>query len=300
MISVRDLVRRFGDRVAVDHLTFDIGTGEVFALLGPNGAGKTTTLRMLAGLIAPTSGSACVDGIALNAASAPLIRARVGFLTEAPGHWERLTVRANLMVYARLYGLAAPSRAVDRALDMFGLGDRAGSLVAELSKGMKQKLALARAIVHDPPVMLLDEPTSGLDPQTSRTVRELVIDFGRAGKTVIISTHNLDEAERVADRVAVLQRRLIAVDAPSALRQRLFGFRVRIELGPSADQFAAVFRDAGLEFRITGPSEVSVAMEAPDRETPRLVRDLVAAGAEIRRVAPEEAPLEDIYLKLME
>ena len=300
MISTTNLGRRFGDRVAVENLTLEIQAGEVFALLGPNGAGKTSTLRMLAGLIAPTSGTAVIDGVGLDAGTAHLVRARVGFLTEAPGHWERLSVRANLMLYARLYGLRAPSTAVDRVLGIFELADRARCLVAELSKGMKQKLALARAIVHDPRIVLLDEPTSGLDPQTSRGVRDLIIAFGRQGKTVIISTHNLDEAERVADRVAVLQTRLIAVDSPSALRNRLFGHRVRIELAQEAAPFAAVLRASGVRLAAVGTTELWIHLENPDVEIPRLVRTLVSAGADVRSVVPEQAPLEDIYLKLVQ
>ncbi len=223
MISARHLSRTFGDRVAVDDVTFDVKAGEIFGLLGPNGAGKTTTLRMIAGLIAPTSGEASVAGVPLTRRTIDRVRGHVGFLTEAPGLWERLTVRTNLLTYARLHQLRNPEAAVRDALQRFGVADRADSMAAELSKGLKQRVALARTLLHDPPVVLLDEPTSGLDPQSARLVRDMVLDLRSRGHAVIISTHNLDEAERVADRVGVPQapiscRRESARAAPSPVR----------------------------------------------------------------------------------
>ena len=164
MIEVKGLTRVFDNRVAVEDVSLEVGQGEIFGLLGPNGAGKTTTLRMLAGLISPSSGEAMVAGVPLVRERMNEVRGKVGFLTEAPGLWDRLTVKLNLLVYARLYGVKNPERAVSDALGMFGLEDRAGSLAAQLSKGMKQKVAIARALLHSPPVLLLDEPTSGLDP----------------------------------------------------------------------------------------------------------------------------------------
>ena len=214
MIVASHLTRSFGTRVAVEDATFDVKPGEIFGLLGPNGAGKTTTLRMLAGLLAPTSGEATVAGIRLSRETIDQVRARIGFLTEAPGLWDRLTVRQNLMVYARLHQLSDPSGTVTQALERFGLEDRGDSLGAELSKGLKQRVALARALLHEPPVVLLDEPTSGLDPQSARLVRDLVLDLRARGHAVVLSTHNLYEAERVADRVGVLRGRFLAVASP--------------------------------------------------------------------------------------
>jgi ABC-2 type transport system ATP-binding protein len=300
MIDVTHLTRTFGDRMAVEDLTFAIRSGEIFALLGPNGAGKTTTLRMLAGLIPPTAGHAVIDGIRLTRRTAGDIRARVGFLTEAPGLWERLTVRRNLLVYAGLYGLRNPGDAVDRSLALFGLADRADEQAAHLSKGMKQRLALARALVHEPPVVLLDEPTAGLDPQTARLVRDLVLQLRCDGRAIVLSTHNLDEAERIADRVGVLNRKLVAVDTPAALRHRLFGRRLQVVLAGDAAPFTDAVRAAGArDVRADGPV-LSLAADDPDGLAPSIVRALVAAGAEVRRVMPEEPPLEDVYLKLVD
>ncbi|HEY6212171.1 MAG TPA: heme ABC exporter ATP-binding protein CcmA, partial [Vicinamibacterales bacterium] len=220
MISASNLTRDFGDRTAVRGLTLDVARGEIVALLGPNGAGKTTTLRMLAGLIAPTSGTVRIDGVELTHATGTALRGRIGLLTESPGLWDRLTVRENLDVYARLYGLVDRVQTIDRTLEQFQIADRASTRAAELSKGMRQKVALARALLHRPDVLLLDEPTSGLDPEFSRSVRGLLDQRRAAGCAILLSTHNLDEAERLADRVAVIQARLVACDRPADLRRR--------------------------------------------------------------------------------
>ena len=299
MISARALTRRFDDRIAVEDLSLEVAPGEIFGLLGPNGAGKTTTLRMLGGLISPSSGQATIAGIPLTAARMDDVRGKVGFLTEAPGLWDRLTVRMNLLVYARLHGVADPERAVRTALGLFGLDDRGDSLAAQLSKGMKQKVALARALMHDPPVILLDEPTSGLDPQTARLVRHLMIDLRDRGRAIVISTHNLDEAERVATRIGVLQRRLLALDTPDALRRRLFGRRVRVTVATEAARFAGVAASAGGTHPQVYEDGFSVDLDGADEQTPRLVRALVDAGASILAVTPDRPPLEDVYLTLI-
>ena len=305
MLSATNLTRRFGDRIAVDNVSFDIRPGEIFALLGPNGAGKTTTLRMLSGLIAPTSGAVRVDDEALDRHNAAKLRTRVGFLTEAPGLWDRLTVRQNLTTYARLHSLPSPGRAVDEVLDTFGIRNREHDSPAQLSKGLKQRVALARTLLHKPDIVLLDEPTSGLDPESARAVRELILRLRDDRHAVLLSTHNLDEVERVADRVAVLRTTLVALDTPDALRASLFDPRVRIELGSDAEPFAAVLREARAgDVKVDGKA-ISVACAASrhgadDRlDTPSLIRLLVGAGAAIEAVIPEEPTLEDVYLRLL-
>jgi ABC-2 type transport system ATP-binding protein len=299
MIVARGLSRRFEDRFAVENLSLEVAPGEIFGLLGPNGAGKTTTLRMLGGLISPSSGEASIAGIPLTPKRMDDVRARVGFLTEAPGLWDRLTVRMNLLVYARLQGVADPEGAVRKVLTLFGLEDRRDSLAAQLSKGMKQKVALARALMHDPPVVLLDEPTSGLDPQTARLVRDLVMDLRDRGRAIVISTHNLDEAERVSTRIGVLQRKLIALDTPDALRRRLFGHRVRVTLVREAGRFAEVAVATGAREPQVFDNGFSVHLESADEQTPRMVRALVEAGASILAVTPDRPPLEDVSLTLI-
>jgi ABC-2 type transport system ATP-binding protein len=299
VLSASHLTRRFGDRLALDDLSIDLKGGEIFALLGPNGAGKTTTLRLLAGLIAPTSGSVQVNGEAMTPSSASRLRGRIGFLTEAPGLWDTLTVRQNLLVYARLYGLPSPGHAVDDVLKLFEIPDRANDRAAELSKGLKQRVALARSLVHNPRIVLLDEPTSGLDPESAREVRELIVGLRDEGRTVLLCTHNLDEVERVADRVAVLRTRLVAMDTPRALRDRMFPPRIRVTLRQPASSFVDVVRRAGFGSVNADDTVLSVSLDGRGPRTPDLVRRLVEAGADIEAVEPEERRLEDVYLKLL-
>ena len=299
MIVASHLTRTFGDRLAVEDVTFEVGRGEVFGLLGPNGAGKTTTLRMLAGLIAPTAGEASVAGVPLTKQSIDRVRGQVGFLTEAPGLWERLSVRMNLLTYARLHQLPNPQGVVERALARFGLSDRADSLGAELSKGLKQRVAIARTLLHDPPVVLLDEPTSGLDPQSARLVRDLVLELRTRGHAVILSTHNLDEAERLADRVGVLRGRFLAIASPTDLRRRIFGARVRVRVHGDASRFVQTVVCAGAKDVSADGSHVSFGLEDIESGTPAVVRALVQAGADVVSVAPEDRPLEDVYFALV-
>jgi len=262
----------------VRDLSLAIGTGEILALLGPNGAGKTTTMRMLAGLIPPTSGRVLIDGAEVSGAGADAARRSIGLLTEAPGLWERLTVRVNLLTHARLQGVADPERAVARVLDLVDLADRAGELAGTLSKGLKQRTALARALLHQPAVLLLDEPTSGLDPASARQVRDLILRMRSEGRAVMVSTHNLAEAEELADRIAILKTELLAMDATASLRGTGTGTTVTIE-----------FADGTRETRtVAGLSAV-----------PGVVRELVQSGKDIVRVTPDRRSLEDVYLSLV-
>jgi ABC-2 type transport system ATP-binding protein len=298
VIAARGITRRFGSRVVVDDVTFDVGRSEIVALLGPNGAGKTTTLRMLAGLIAPTRGTVAIDGVPLTRATGTLLRSRIGFLTEAPGLWDRLTVRENLQVYAGLYGLTNHGPAIDRVLDLFELADRGSARAAELSKGMRQKVALARALLHEPRILLLDEPTSGLDPEITRSVRALLDERRAAGCSILVSTHNLDEAERLADRVAVLQGRLLALDSPASLRQRLRTGRVIVRLAgdPAAHIDLARRFDPGASM---DGDIIVLRLAHPERETPALISLLAADNAPIVEVRQEVPLLEDVYLHLL-
>jgi ABC-2 type transport system ATP-binding protein len=235
----------------------------------------------------------------MNRSTASRLRSRIGFLTEAPGLWDRLAVRTNLRVYANLQGLSNPDRAVDDALERFGLADRGGETAAHLSKGLKQRVALARTLLHHPQIVLLDEPTSGLDPESARGVRELILGLRAEGRAVLLSTHNLDEVERVADRVGVLRGRLVAYDTPAALRNRLFGARLRIVLAGSAATFVGALERAGASDVSVVENTLSLRVNDAASDAPALVRVLVLAGAEIQAVVPEEAPLEDVYLRVL-
>ena len=298
MISAQHLTRRFAARAVVADVSFDVSKSEIVALLGPNGAGKTTTMRMLGGLIAPTSGSVVIDGVPLTPATAGTLRARIGFLTESPGLWDRLTVRENLRTYAALYGLSQPDRAIERVTDVLQLSPQASVRAAELSKGMRQKVALARALLHEPPVMLLDEPTSGLDPEITRGVRRLLEERRAAGCAILVSTHNLDEAERLADRVAVLHERLLAIDRPAALRRRLATGRLIVRVTGDPARSLETVRRFDPAATIEGPVLVLKVVDAEER-TPAIVAALVAAGAGVVEVRPEMPALEEAYLQLM-
>ena len=298
VLTASHLTRRFDDRVAVDDLSFELAAGEIFALLGPNGAGKTTTLRMLAGLIVPSYGTVHIDGEPMSAEASHL-RGRIGFLTEAPGLWDRLTVYENLVVYARLQGVTPARDVVNRALDLFGIANRAGDQTARLSKGLKQRVALARTLLHNPSIVLLDEPTAGLDPESAHETRALILRLRTEHRSVVISTHNLDEVERVADRVAVLRSRLIALDTPDALRSRLFGRRVSITLAEPAAKYEPVVRSTGTADVKVEDRTMSIALDGDVLVSPAIVKALVDAGARIVSVIPEEPSLEEVYLRLL-
>jgi ABC-2 type transport system ATP-binding protein len=299
MISARGLTRQFGAQTVVRDVTFDVSRGEIVALVGPNGAGKTTTLRMLAGLIAPTRGTVALDGVPLTRASGAALRRRVGFLPESPGLWDRLTVRENLIVYARLYEIGDRDRAIDAALARFELADRASARAAELSKGLRQMVALARALLHEPPILLLDEPSSGLDPEITRSVRRLLEQRRAQGCSILVSTHNLDEADRLADRVAVLHERLVAIDRPSTLRSRLTCRRLIVRVAGRSAAYLQTVRT--IDPQASVDTDASLVLELTDaaRQTPEVVAALVAAGAQVLEVRPEEPALEDVYLRLL-
>jgi ABC-2 type transport system ATP-binding protein len=278
MVIAEHLTRMFDARVAVRDVSLSVNAGEVVALLGPNGAGKTTTMRMLAGLILPTAGRISIDGIELSDDTAARARGNVGLLTEAPGLWERLSVRINLLTYARLQSVPDPQASVTEALRHVDLLDRANEIAGKLSKGLKQRVAIARALLHKPRILLLDEPTSGLDPASARHIRDLIAGLRSEGRAILVSTHNLGEAEELADRIAVLKTDLLAFDTPATLRKARAGGRVVIELEGGERR----------EIAITDLSEV-----------PRIVSQLVAEGARITRVTPDQRSLEDVYLELV-
>ncbi len=298
MIRVEGLTRRFGDRVAVEGLTFEVREGEIVALLGPNGAGKTTTVRMLACLISPTSGRAWVGGHEVHA-EPEAIRAIVGILTETPGLYRRLSARQNLRFFAELYGIQDARDRIEKYLRFFGLWERRDEPVATYSKGMRQKLALARALLHEPRVLLLDEPTAGLDPESARSVREFIAGLKGERRAVLLCTHNLPEAERLCDRILLLRTRLIAQGTPEELKRRLFGTRVVIELANPRPGIDAELRLPVVKSAELAGARLYVEVSDPHRDNPALVRRLVELGAEIVSVREEETTLEDVYHELM-
>jgi ABC-2 type transport system ATP-binding protein len=300
-LVVEHLAKRFGDRVAFDDVSFEVGYGEVFGFLGPNGAGKTTTVRTLGTLIAPSSGAAIVAGIPLNPKNGPAIRARISVMPESPGLYLRLTVLENLECFAGLYELDNVRGRISRALRAVKLEDRARDLCGSLSKGLRQRVALARALLSDPALLFLDEPTSGLDPVATREVHDLLASLRERGVTIFLTTHRLEEAERLCDRVAILSTTLRLIGRPDELRQRLFRRSVDVRLRTLLDDPQAVL---GAVPEVEGweqtPSGYTLTVSDPDRAAPALARALVAANSDILSLAESRHSLEDIYLKLID
>ena len=301
MIRAEGLGKQYGERWAVRDLTVEVKQGEIFGFLGPNGAGKTTTVRMLAGMIAPTTGRAWIGGVDL-ADSPNVMRSRIGLLTEAPGLYERMSAAANLDFHARLHGLPTPKRRerVRACLDLLGLWERRNDQVAGFSKGKKQKLAIARAVLHEPVAVFLDEPTSGLDPESARDVRAFIRDLRDAGRAIFLCTHNLDEARRLCDRMAVFRERILRLGSPRELEREVVRHRLAIRMAGPPERFVGVVcalpAVRGAE---VADGELIVELGELNRDAPPVVRALVEAGAEIQRVAGLDSALEAAYLAIL-
>jgi len=284
---------------AVDNLSIEVGEGEVFGFLGPNGAGKTTTVRMLTSLIGPSSGRAWVNNFEVGKQDQQ-IRQSVGILTETPGMYDRLSAEKNLTIYANLYGVKDVPGQVEKYLRMLGLWERRFDEAGSFSKGMRQKLAIARALLHEPKVIFLDEPTSGLDPEAARLVRDFISELKTEGTTIFLCTHNLDEAEHLCQRVAIFKSRILAVDSPENLRKDLFGRTVVIHLQTLDPAWVGLVK--GLPFVQSAKAmdnRLVVGLTKPEEENPVLVRKLVEAGAQIQFVGELKHSLEDIYLQMI-
>lgn len=300
-IETMGLTRRFGARTAVDELTLQIPTGTVFGFLGPNGAGKTTTVRMLTALIAPSGGTACVAGYRLGENDEALRRS-VGVLTEAPGLYDRLSARQNLLFFAQLYDLdnRQVTRQTERYLRLLELWDRRDDPVGGFSRGMRQKLAIARAFLHEPAVVFLDEPTVGLDPEASRIVRDFVRELRAEGRTIFLTTHNLADADELCDLIGIFRSRLLRLDTPAQLRAELFGQGTRVTVAGEAAPWAATVRALPFVRAVTVAADcLAVAIDEPEVHNPALVAALTAAGAPVRYVVPQEHTLEEVYLELL-
>jgi ABC-2 type transport system ATP-binding protein len=300
MIKTERLTKRFGDNQAVDSLTLQVERGEVFAFLGPNGAGKTTTVRMLSALIAPTAGRAWVNDHEVGRDDMH-IRRNVGILTEAPGLYERLNAIQNLSLYAKLYEVVDVAGQVEKYLRLLGLWERRLEPVGGFSKGMKQKLAIARALLHEPPLLFLDEPTAALDPEAARTVRDFINQIKQAGRTIFLCTHNLDEADRLADRIGIIKQHLIQEDSPSNLRRSLYDRRIVIQLASVTQPVRDALRDLPfIKDMQQKENTLLISLDNPEEQNPILVEKIVAAGGAVQFIDELRHSLEDIYFTLME
>ena len=299
MIKTQGLTRRFGDLVAVNDLNLEVEKGEIFGFLGPNGAGKTTTIRMLAALIAPSSGEATIAGLHLGRENRA-IREHVGVLTETPGLYKRLSAIDNLLFFAKLYGVPEPRKQAERYLQLFELWDRRDDLAGSFSKGMRQKLAIARAMLHEPQVLFLDEPTASLDPEAAKVVRNLIETLRSEERTIFLCTHNLDEADRLCDRVALFNTRLVAVGGPQELKERLYGRRTVIHLADPHPGLEDALKLSFIKKIERLDNTLVVSLSDPEGENPILVSRLVELGAKVQFVNELRVSLEDLYLDLME
>jgi ABC-2 type transport system ATP-binding protein len=301
-ISTEGLGRRFGERWAVRDLDLELRRGEVFGLLGPNGAGKTTTIRLLSALIGPSAGHARVVGLDL-VRQADAVRSHVGVLTESPGLYEKLSARSNLDYFGKLHGLTAAARAerIERLLRLFDLWERRNEPTGTFSKGMKQKLAIARALLHDPPVLFLDEPTAALDPEAAAVVRDAISALRGQGRTVVLCTHILPEAERLCDRIGFLRTTLLRVDTPARLRSAGGDVRLHVRLAvPAGPELVGAAQAAPGAAAVRTVADGLVAeLRDVDTDTPAFVGALVAAGAAILEVRREAATLEEVYFEVM-
>jgi ABC-2 type transport system ATP-binding protein len=301
-ISVSHLTKRFGDRVAFDDVSFEIAYGEVFGFLGPNGAGKTTTVRTLGTLLAPTSGSASVCGLDLTPDNGVAIRGKIAIMPESPGLYLRLSVRENLACFADLYEIPDAAGRIARALEAVGLSDRANDRSGELSKGLRQRAALARALLSDPQVLFLDEPTAGLDPVAAREVLDLIGQLRERGVTIFLTTHRLDEAEKLCDRVAILNTTLRSIGSPKDLRDHLFARTLRVVTAAPVPDPAAVFGpiESVKDWRQEAGSTYVLTASESREAAPAVTRALVAAGIDLVSIADEQHSLEDVYLQLVD
>jgi ABC-2 type transport system ATP-binding protein len=303
MIDTENLSRKFGSLTAVDSVTLHVDEGEVFGFLGPNGAGKTTTVRMLCCLIGKTGGQARIGGYSVDSEKDCLkIRKIVGLLPENVGLYDTLSAYRNLDFYGKLYEVSDQKRQenIEHLLKLLGIWERREDAVGTFSKGTKQKIAIARSLIHDPKVLFLDEPTANLDPEAAKTVRDFILDLKKEKRTIFLNTHNLDEAERLCDRIAILKTKLIAVDSPKNLERSLYKRKTIVHLESVTDGILAVVQKLG-SVRNTRASDNKLILDIdnPEKDNPDVVRAIVNAGGNIQFVTELRSTLEDVYLKLI-
>lgn len=302
MIEAQNLTKRFGGATAVAGVTFRVEAGEIFGFLGRNGAGKTTTMRMLCGLISKTSGEATIAGYEIGNSNHSLeIRRIIGLVPENVGLYDELSAYENLDYYGKLYGCPLEQRKnnIGYFLKMMGLWEKRDLSVGGFSKGMRQKVAIARALVHEPRILFLDEPTANLDPESSKAVRDLLLELKGQGKTIFFNTHNLDEAERMCDRIGVLRTRLLAVDTPEQLKKSVLVSRTAIQLKKITDSILAAVKKLMPDPVVEG-NTITVRTPDPLNQNPALVHAIVSAGGEVQFVREIKPELEEAYLRIVQ
>lgn len=301
VLRVEGLTKRFGDRTAFEDVSLSIGPGEVFGLLGPNGAGKTTFVRTCATLLRPTGGSGEIVGHALLPENATSIRARIAVMPETPGLYGSLSVEENLRFFARLQLLDGIDGRIGRALAAVGLEGRRFDACRSLSKGLRQRVALARTLLGDPELIFLDEPTSGLDPVAAKEVHELIGSLRGQGRAVLITTHRLEEAERLCDRVAILLQRVRAVGSPGSLGVGRARGALLVRIADDAHDAVPVLAASGMHdgLEIIDAHTVRITTEDPADLAPRVAAAVVGAGLRLVELTSPKERLEDVYLSLV-
>jgi ABC-2 type transport system ATP-binding protein len=301
MIETAALTKQFGDFTAVDHIDLSVHEGEVLALLGPNGAGKTTTVRMLASILRPTAGWARVAGYD-TLRDARMVRHAVGLLTEFPGLYLRMRGGDYLDFFGQLQGLS-PAQRSERSeylLKRFELWDARDQRTGEYSKGMRQKLALVRAMLHNPQVLFLDEPTSAMDPHSAKLVRDAILELRRDRRTIVLCTHNLSEAEILADRIAIIRRGcIVALGTPAELKARLLGDPLlELRLARSLNGLLSDLEEL-VAVEDYGDTWLHYRTPEPERVNPRLLQQLAELGVPVVTLSQVPRSLEEVYLRIV-
>ena len=302
MIETENLTKKFGDLTAVDSVTFNVAEGEVFGFLGPNGAGKTTTVRMLCCLISKTSGVARIAGYEVgNEADSLKIRKIIGLVPDNVGLYEELSAYKNLDFYGRLYDCPEKQRKenIQRFLTMLGLWEKRDASAGSFSKGMKQKLAIARALIHDPQILFMDEPTANLDPESAKTVRDFILDLKKEKRTIFLNTHNLDEAQRVCDKIAILNTKLMAIGTPSELERSVSGRKTVIQLEQVNDTILTALKKLPLGKITVEGNTLTIDVTSPEKENITISDAIFRAGGHIQSINVVGSTLENAYLKLV-
>ena len=302
MIEVSNLSKDFGRVTAVDSISFNVAKGEIFGFLGPNGAGKTTTIRMLCCLISKSGGEARIAGLDTGSDDDSLkIRKLIGLVPDNVGLYEELSAYDNLDFYGKLYECPADKRKknIETYLKMMDLWEKRDQPAGDFSKGMKQKLALARALVHDPGLLFLDEPTANLDPEAARMVRELILELKQQGKTIFLNTHDLDEAQRICDRIGILSTKLLAINTPEELTSSVSSGKTVIQLERIDDTILAALKQIKPQGYSVEENRILIDVADPQKENPAYVRALVSAGGNVQFVSQSNPDLEEAYLKIV-
>jgi ABC-2 type transport system ATP-binding protein len=302
LIDVETLTKKFDEVTAVEDLTFHIDEGEVFGFLGPNGAGKTTTVRMLCCLISKTAGEARIADYEVgNPADSLKIRKMIGLVPDNVGLYNQLSVYENLDFYGKLYECAENLRKANIAnfLKMLGLWEKKDVTAGTLSKGMKQKLAIARALIHEPKVLFMDEPTANLDPEASKTVRDFILDLKKENRTIFLNTHNLDEAQRICDRIGILKTRLLTIGTPEQLKESLLGVKTEIQLAQVNDAIVSAVKKVTSHKVEVSDNKLIIDGGNIGTDNPAIIEAIISAGGRIQLVTELSPTLEDVYLKIV-